>query len=93
MRTYEAMCVFRPEDEVFREQKEAVTGELAKLNATVVKEEDMGVKTLAYPIDKVTQGHYYLFVVELEPAQVSEVERAVKLRTELLRLMIVRREE
>lgn len=93
MRTYEAMCVLRVEDEAFQRGKEAVRGELEKLGAKFVKEEDMGQRTLAYPIKSVTQAHYFYFVVEMDPDQAHQVEQAVRLFDELLRFMMVRQEQ
>jgi len=92
MRTYEAMCVFRAEDDAFTRGKDAVRKELTALGATVAKEEDMGQRSLAYPIKNVNQGHYFYFVVEMEPENAHQAEQSVKLLDELLRFMMVRQE-
>ena len=92
MRTYEAMCVFRPEDETFTRGKDVVREELTKLDAKVIREEDMGLRTLAYPIQKTHQAHYFYFVVEMEPEKAHVTENALKLKTELLRFMMVKQE-
>ncbi len=92
MRTYEAMCVLRVEEEVFQRGKDAVREELKKLGANIVKEEDMGQRTLAYPIQNVNQAHYFYFVVEMDPEKAQQVEQSVKLFDELLRFMMVRQE-
>ena len=93
MRKYEAMCVFRAEDDAFTRGKDAVRTELTKLSAKVVKEEDMGQRTLAYPIKNVNQGHYFYFVVEMDPENARQAEDSVKLLDELLRFMMVRQEK
>ena len=92
MRTYEAMCVFRAEDDTFTRGKDAVRKELTKLGASVAKEEDMGQRSLAYPIKNVNQGHYFYFVVEMDPEKAHQAEDSVKLLNELLRFMMVRQE-
>ncbi|MGM0674447.1 MAG: 30S ribosomal protein S6 [Spirochaetota bacterium] len=92
MRTYEAVCVFRPEDEAFNTARDATRSELQNMGATISKEEDMGRRTLAYPIKKTSQGHYYLFVVELEPSSVQQVEDSLKLKIDMLRFLLVRQE-
>ena len=92
MRTYEAMCVLRVEEEVFQRGKDAVREELKKLEANILKEEDMGQKTLAYPIQNLHQAHYFYFVVEMDPEKAHQVEQTVKLFDELLRFMMVRQE-
>ncbi|WP_455382656.1 30S ribosomal protein S6 [Salinispira pacifica] len=92
MRTYEAMCVFRSEDEIFSRGKDVVREELVKLDGKIVKEEDMGQRSLAYPIKKANQAHYYYFVVEMGPDKAHQIEQALKLKTELLRFLMVRRD-
>jgi small subunit ribosomal protein S6 len=86
------MCVFRVEDEQFQRGKDAVRAELTKLGATISKEEDMGLRTIAYPIKDQTQAHYFYFVAEMDPEQAHKVEDAVRLFDELLRFMMVRQE-
>jgi len=93
MRTYEAMCVFRAEDEIFKRGKDVVREELVKLGASIVKEEDMGQRTLAYPIDNAHQAHYFYYVAQMEPSKANQTEDALRLKTELLRFMMVRRDD
>jgi len=92
MRTYEAMCVFRADADAFARGKDAVRSQLEKLDAKIVKEEDMGQRTLAYPIQNENQGHYFYFVAEMEPEKAHEAPKAVELLEELLRFMVVRQE-
>jgi small subunit ribosomal protein S6 len=92
MRTYEAVCVFRPEEEAFNTARDAVRSELQSMGASITKEEDMGRRTLAYPIKKMNQGHYYLFVVEMEPGSVQQTEESLKLKVDMLRFLLVRQE-
>lgn len=93
MRMYEAMCVFRPEDEVFNRGKDEVRNELKALSANIVREEDMGQRQLAYPIDKQVQGHYYYYVVEMDQADAHRTEEQLKHKDTLLRFMLVRQED
>ena len=92
MRTYEAMCVFRADTDVFTRGKDAVRNELTKLDAKILKEEDMGQRTLAYPIKTETQGHYFYFVAEMDPEKAHQAPASVELLDELLRFMVVRQE-
>jgi small subunit ribosomal protein S6 len=92
MRTYEAMCVFRVEEDTFQRGKEAVRQELEKLGANIAKEEDMGQRTLAYPINDQNQAHYFYFVAEMDPDKAHQVEDSVRLFDELLRFMMVRQD-
>lgn len=89
MRTYEVVCIFRHEEDLFKKGSEFVRAELKNCGGNIVKEDDMGVRTLAYPIKKQEQGHYLLLVTEFPPAQVVEIDKTFKLQTELLKFLFV----
>lgn len=93
MRAYEVMCVFRPEDEEFVRGREIVKEELSKLDATITKEEDMSVRTLAYTVKNMNQGHYYVYFVDMDPEKAAEVEDALRLKTELLKSLVIRKDD
>ena len=93
MRHYEVACVFRAEDEVFGRGKEIVRNELVGLGAIIAGEEDMGQRTLAYPVKKETRGHYLVFLADMDPAKARLIEEALKLKTELLKVMVVNKEK
>ena len=59
MRQYELVAVFPPEEELFRQGKEAVAAELAKQGAADVKETDMGDRPLAYVDQEEGEGPLY----------------------------------
>lgn len=92
MRSYEAVCVFPPEDDAFKSGTESVRTELQNLGAQISKEEDMGQRTLAYPIKKHNQAHYYLFVVEMDPEKAQQTEDHLKVRVDMLRFLMVRQD-
>ena len=93
MRTYEAMCVFRAEQETFQGGVEAVREQLQKLGADIQKEEDMGVRTLAFPIKKQLQAHYFYFVCKMAPDAAHQIEEALRHQSELLRFLMVRQDD
>lgn len=93
MRNYEAMCVFRADQETFNAGVETVRAELQKLDAEIAKEEDMGVRTLAFPIKKELQAHYFYFACKMDPEKAHQVEHALRLKKELLRFLMVRRDD
>jgi small subunit ribosomal protein S6 len=90
MRQYELVAVFPPEEELFRQGKEAVVAELTKQSAADVKETDMGDRPLAYTIKKKDRGHYILFTMNLDPQNVTPAEKMFKLNPNLLKYLFVR---
>ncbi|WP_037544810.1 30S ribosomal protein S6 [Spirochaeta lutea] len=93
MRNYEAACVFQAEEVKFKAGKEAVQKVLTDLGAQEVKEVDMGVRTLAYPIQKAIQAHYLVFQFQADPAQADQLTDKVKYQEELLRILVTRQED
>ena len=93
MRKYELVAVFPPEEELFRQGKEAVVAELANQGAADVKETDMGDRPLAYTIKKKERGHYILFTINFDPQRVTPAEKMFKLIPNLLKYLFVRAED
>lgn len=93
MRHYEVACVFRAEDEVYNRGREIVKNELVGLGAVITGEDDMGQRSLAYPVKKETRGHYLVFIAEMEPDKAKLIEDTLKLKTELLKVMVVNKEK
>jgi small subunit ribosomal protein S6 len=92
MRHYEVACLFRAEDDVYNRGKEIVKTELTGLGAVITGEDDMGQRSLAYPVKKETRGHYLVFIADMEPAKAKLIEDTLKLKTELLKVMVVNKE-
>jgi len=88
MAVYEMTFIFKKGDKTTaKELKQYLTDAKAK----ILKEEDEGIKTFAYPIAKQTHGHYLFFQVEMSTDKVKEVEAKIKLNEGLLRHLIIRK--
>jgi len=95
MRDYELIYIVHPE--VDREGLSTVVEEVKGLveanGGTVHKVEPWGLRRLAYPIQKVREGHYVYMEIGLEPEGVAGLERGLKLKEQVIRHLIVRIEE
>lgn len=63
-------------------------GEITSLNTTTVNALTLGRRRLAYPIRKYRDGYYALYHFNLDPSGVEEVERELRLNTQVLRHLI-----
>jgi small subunit ribosomal protein S6 len=61
-------------------------------NGEVAKVEPWGLRRLAYPIKKQQEGRYVLLTFNLEPRNVAELERVLKLRESVIRHLVIRLE-
>lgn len=93
MRNYEAACVFYADEAKFQEGKASVTASLTELGVQEMKEHDMGVRTLAFPIKKELQAHYLVFQFKAEPDQAHQIEDKVRYNQDLLRILVTRQED
>lgn len=93
MRTYEIMCVFAPQDEQFQEGLVAVKEKFEALEAKIQSEKDMGVKELAYQIQKHTHARYLYFIVHMSPEKAHAIRSECKLIGVLLRILVIKKEK
>ena len=56
----------------------------------VVKKEEWGKKPLAYRFKKETEGVYWLFKLELPTDKAAVVDKELRLREDILRLLLVK---
>ncbi len=92
MTTYEAVVIFTSDEAQHQAGREFMKKELEGAGITIKKEEDMGDRLLAYPVRKNDRGRYVLYVVESPPEPLKALNRAMKLRPEILKYLFVRQE-
>jgi small subunit ribosomal protein S6 len=51
-----------------------------------------GKKKLAYPINRCNDGNYFLAKLEIKPASLRQLEAALKMYDEILRILVVKQE-
>lgn len=95
MREYELAIIVEPNTdeegvtgvvERVSEQVKTIDGEVASVNV-------WGRRTLAYPIDNNREGTYVLFDLKMQPQSLVELERNLKLAEQIIRHMIIAKED
>ncbi|MEK6796617.1 MAG: 30S ribosomal protein S6 [Spirochaetota bacterium] len=89
MKLYEILFFSENNDAVFLRAKDKVKASLDAHGCVIEKEEDFGVKELAYDIGKVRDGHYYFYHFKAEPKVISGIESELKHDANILRSMII----
>lgn len=93
MNQYEMTVVFKPQME--EEERQAVLSRLTEAISTdgnVGEIEDWGAKKLAYEINYIKEGYYYLINYEAAPHVVAEVERRARISDRIIRYLTVKKE-
>lgn len=95
MRNYEVMYIVKPDLE-----EEKYTAIMEKFNAIiqnnggeVLKVEPWGKRRLAYEIEKLHDGYYVLVNFRSEAAVPAELERNFRISDEVIRYLIVKKED
>ena len=92
MRKYENLVIVKPTltaEEIQASVKaieEVITsngGEIAATNA-------IGMRKLAYPIEKNERGYYHVIYYTVAPAAIAEIERRFRINEELLRFVTIK---
>ena len=97
MREYEVTVIIQPQlDEAERTQ---LIERLSNLLIPGSKEDGAlvanhwGVRQLAYPIKKFTEGYYVLYVAKLDATRIKEIERSMQYNEDVLRYLVIRKGE
>ncbi|NLY72443.1 MAG: 30S ribosomal protein S6 [Tissierellia bacterium] len=93
MNKYESILVLRPdmEEEARKSLLERFTGIIGQ-DGNVESVDDWGIKRLAYEIEKLTEGYYYLINFEASADLPSELERNYKINDNVIRYNIIRKD-
>jgi len=92
MRHYELLFVLKPTltEEEMQERFEHVKGILEKNGCEIASINDMGVRKLAYEIEKFERGHYYVIYYKADPAVIDEILRNLRFTEEVIRFLNVK---
>ena len=94
MTKYEVMFIINPTLE--DEKKDATVETVKEIIAAdgVVGEVDVwGMRKLAYPIQKKTEGYYVVIEFKAEPTLPKELDRRLKISDSVMRHLIVNKDE
>lgn len=93
MNKYESIIIVRPnvDEEGLKALEEKFTG-LINNAGKVETVENMGKKKLAYPIKKNEEGTYILLNFEAKPESIAELERVYRITDNILKYIVVRKE-
>lgn len=91
MRDYEMILVLHPglstpDAEAIVERTKARIGDHG---GSVQHEEHMGMKELAYPIERQTTGDYHMYQFQADNSAVADIDRDLRLDDKVLRHLIV----
>ncbi len=92
LNNYETLLLMSPElaEENRKEILTNLTGIIERDGGTLTLVDDWGIKTLAYPVRKLTRGHYVRLEYVAPGALVAELERNVRIADGIFKFVTVR---
>ena len=92
MRHYENLVIVKPtltEEEI--KNTLAIVEEFITSNGgEIIARDPMGMKKLAYPIEKNVRGYFYVMYYKIAPSAISEIERRFRINEEILRFVTMK---
>ena len=91
-RIYEVVVIVQPNanDEALDQLAKNLANVITTQGGTVTKNERMGRRNLAYPINKFKEGHYLLLEIQGDGHEIAELERRMRVNDAVVRYMTIR---
>ena len=90
---YEFTVIFDANEEKTKAGLELVESTFSRNGVEVTKKEDMGVRTLAYLINKQEKGHYVYFEIKAEGQAITKMSRVFELSVDVLKYLFINPEK
>ncbi len=92
MRHYENLVIVKPTltAEEIKRQLSNIEDIITSNGGDIVARDEMGMRKLAYPINKNERGFMYVIYFKMDPASIAEVERRYRINEELLRFVTIK---
>jgi small subunit ribosomal protein S6 len=94
-RLYEAMVIFNPNlgDDRVTASAQRLAEQIAARGGQVEHVDTWGRRRMMYPIKHSRDGYYVVYTFRCEPQAVRDLEAAWRIQEEVLRHLVVRRDE
>ena len=92
MRNYENLVIVKPTftAEEIQASVKAIEEVITSNGGEIAATSPMGMRKLAYPIDKNERGYYHVVYYSVAPAAISEIERRFRINEDLLRFVTIK---
>lgn len=94
MKKYEVMFIVNiANEEVIQAAVKLIQDTITRIGGTVVKVDEWGRRHLAYEVKHQNEGYYVVVDFEADPAQITELDRIIKIHEEIIRHIIVKQDD
>jgi len=92
MRHYENLVIVKPTltEEEIKNTLALVEEVITSNGGEIIGRDAMGMKKLAYPIEKNVRGYFYVMYYTVAPSAITEIERRFRINEEILRFVTMK---
>jgi len=92
MRHYENLVIVKPTltEEEIQNSIAAIEEVITSNGGEIVARDSMGMRKLAYPIEKNPRGYFHVVYYTIEPSAIAEIERRFRINEDLLRFVTIK---
>jgi len=92
MRKYENLVIVKPTftAEEIQASIKAIEEIITSNGGEIAITDSMGMRKLAYPIDKNERGYYHVIYYTIAPSAITEIERRFRINEDLLRFVTIK---
>lgn len=92
MRNYENLVIVKPTltAEEIQASVKAIEEVITSNGGEIATTDSMGMRKLAYPIDKNERGYFHVIYYTVAPSAINEIERRFRINEELLRFVTIK---
>ncbi|HEY8693576.1 MAG TPA: 30S ribosomal protein S6, partial [Chloroflexota bacterium] len=91
MRDYELSFVVRPDidDKSIKAAADRVQGLITQRGGSLTNVQEWGKRRLAYKIQHLAEGTYFVYRLQMEPSAAAEIEHELNLDEQVLRFIMI----
>lgn len=92
MRHYENLVIVKPTltEEEIKNTIATIEEVITSNGGEIIARDAMGMKKLAYPIEKNARGYFHVMYYTVAPSAISEIERRFRINEEILRFVTMK---
>ncbi|QOY55174.1 30S ribosomal protein S6 [Candidatus Sulfurimonas marisnigri] len=92
MRNYENLVIVKPTltAEEIQASIQAIEDVITSNGGEIATTDAMGMRKLAYPIDKNERGYFHVIYYSIAPSAITEIERRFRINENLLRFVTIK---
>lgn len=90
--SYETMFILHPEQDQEQAQEflDSLQGLIEKFEGKIIEVKDWGTRRLAYEINRLKEGHYFLITFKSGARIVPELEHFFRVSDKVMRYLVIR---